>query len=157
MFPGLPTPSESRASIEESDLRGVQRCPGQRDHKRCGARCTEGAIAWTASPSGATRSACTLKVAMSQPAPPLPDHSATAEKKSAAALSVTAAACMAVLKLVVGLLSGSLGLLSDAAHSGIDLAGSTLTLFSVRVSDKPADEDHPYGHAKVENLSAFIE
>ena len=94
---------------------------------------------------------------MSQPAPPLPDHSATAEKKSAAALSVTAAACMALLKLVVGLLSGSLGLLSDAAHSGIDLAGSTLTLFSVRVSDKPADEDHPYGHAKVENLSAFIE
>ena len=64
---------------------------------------------------------------------------------------------MAVLKLVVGLLSGSLGMLSDAAHSGIDLAGATLTLLSVRVSDKPADEDHPYGHAKIESISAFIE
>ena len=64
---------------------------------------------------------------------------------------------MAVLKLIVGLLTGSLGMLSDAAHSGIDLAGAVLTLLSVRVSDKPADEDHPYGHAKVENISAFIE
>lgn len=84
-------------------------------------------------------------------------HSATAEKKSAAALSIAAAATMAVLKLVVGLLTGSLGMLSDAAHSGIDLIGSALTLFSVRVSDKPADEDHPYGHAKFENLSAYTE
>jgi cation diffusion facilitator family transporter len=57
----------------------------------------------------------------------------------------------------VGLLTGSLGMLSDAAHSGIDLAGAALTLLSVRVSDKPADEDHPYGHAKIENISAFIE
>lgn len=86
-----------------------------------------------------------------------PLRTASNEKKSAALLSVTAAAGMAVLKLVVGLLSGSLGMLSDAAHSGIDLAGATLTLLSVRVSDKPADEDHPYGHAKVENVSAFIE
>lgn len=86
-----------------------------------------------------------------------PDHSATAEKKSAAALSVTAAGVMALLKLVVGLLTGSLGMLSDAAHSGIDFIGAILTLLSVRVSDKPADENHPYGHAKIENLSAFIE
>ncbi len=86
-----------------------------------------------------------------------PARTAAAEKKFAAALSVTAAGVMAVLKLVVGLLTGSLGMLSDAAHSGIDLAGSVLTLLSVRVSDKPADENHPYGHAKVENLSAFIE
>jgi cation diffusion facilitator family transporter len=50
-----------------------------------------------------------------------------------------------------------LGVLSDAAHSGLDLAGAGLTFFSVRVSDKPADEDHTYGHGKVENLSAFFE
>ncbi len=84
-------------------------------------------------------------------------RSAAAEKRWAAVLSVTAASVMAILKLVVGLLTGSLGMLSDAAHSGIDLAGAILTLLSVRVSDKPADENHPYGHAKVENLSAFIE
>lgn len=86
-----------------------------------------------------------------------PVRTASAEKKLAAALSVTAAGVMAVLKLIVGLLTGSLGMLSDAAHSGIDLAGAILTLLSVHVSDKPADEDHPYGHAKVENISAFIE
>lgn len=86
-----------------------------------------------------------------------PVRTATAEKKSVAALSVAAAGVMAALKLIVGLLTGSLGMLSDAAHSGIDFAGAMLTLLSVRVSDKPADEDHPYGHAKVENLSAFIE
>lgn len=84
-------------------------------------------------------------------------HSASKEKNFAAALSVTAAGTMTVLKLVVGLLTGSLGMLSDAAHSGIDLVGAILTLFSVHVSDKPADENHPYGHAKIENLSAFIE
>lgn len=84
-------------------------------------------------------------------------RTATAEKRSAAALSVTAAGLMTMLKLIVGLLTGSLGMLSDAAHSGIDFAGAILTLLSVRVSDKPADEDHPYGHAKIENVSAFIE
>lgn len=82
---------------------------------------------------------------------------AAAEKKTAALLSVSAAACMTILKLIVGLLTGSLGMLSDAAHSGIDFAGAVLTLLSVRISDKPADEDHPYGHAKIENVSAFIE
>ncbi len=48
-------------------------------------------------------------------------------------------------------------MLSDAAHSGIDLAGAGLTFLSVRISDKPADENHPYGHGKVENVSAFVE
>jgi len=71
--------------------------------------------------------------------------------------SMLAAAAMTVLKLVAGLLSHSLGVLSDAAHSGLDLVGATLTFFSVRVSDKPADEDHTYGHGKFENLSAFGE
>ena len=68
-----------------------------------------------------------------------------------------AAAAMTLLKLAAGLLSGSLGVLSDAAHSALDLAGAGLTYFSVRVSDKPADEGHTYGHGKFENLSSFCE
>jgi cation diffusion facilitator family transporter len=68
-----------------------------------------------------------------------------------------AAAAMTALKLAAGIFSGSLGVLSDAAHSGLDLAGATLTFFSVRVSDKPADEDHTYGHGKIENVSSFAE
>ncbi len=81
----------------------------------------------------------------------------TAEKTSAALLSVFAACAMTFLKVVTGILTGSLGMLSDAAHSGIDLLGAGLTFFSVRVSGKPADEDHTYGHGKIENLSAFVE
>ena len=81
----------------------------------------------------------------------------SAEKRSVSMNSMLAAAAMTLLKLAAGLLSGSLGVLSDAAHSGLDLVGATLTFFSVRVSDKPADEDHTYGHAKFENLSAFGE
>jgi cation diffusion facilitator family transporter len=68
-----------------------------------------------------------------------------------------AAAAMTLLKLLAGLFSGSLGVLSDAAHSALDLAGTSLTFFAVRVSDKPADEGHSYGHGKFENLSAFLE
>jgi cation diffusion facilitator family transporter len=68
-----------------------------------------------------------------------------------------AASAMTVLKLMAGIFSGSLGILSDAAHSGLDLAGATLTFFSVRVSDKPADENHTYGHGKVENIASFFE
>jgi cation diffusion facilitator family transporter len=81
----------------------------------------------------------------------------TAEKRRVALNSMLAAAAMTLLKLVAGLLSGSLGVLSDAAHSGLDLVGAGLTFFSVRVSDKPADEDHTYGHGKIENLSSFGE
>ena len=79
------------------------------------------------------------------------------EKRRVALHSMVAAAVMTVLKLAAGLLSGSLGVLSDAAHSGLDLVAVTLTFFSVHVSDKPADEDHTYGHGKIENLSAFLE
>jgi cation diffusion facilitator family transporter len=81
----------------------------------------------------------------------------SAEKRRVALASMLAAAAMTLLKLAAGLLSGSLGVLSDAAHSGLDLVGATLTFFSVRVSDKPADDDHTYGHGKVENLSSFGE
>ena len=78
-------------------------------------------------------------------------------KRSVARNSMLAAGAMTLLKLAAGLFSGSLGVLSDAAHSGLDLAGAAFTFLSVRVSDKPADEDHTYGHAKIENLSAFVE
>ena len=81
----------------------------------------------------------------------------SAAKRRVALHSMLAAAAMTLLKLAAGLLSGSLGVLSDAAHSGLDLVGSALTFFSVQVSDKPADADHTYGHAKFENLSAFAE
>ena len=81
----------------------------------------------------------------------------SALKRRVALNSMLAASCMTALKLAAGIISGSLGVLSDAAHSALDLAGATLTFFSVRVSDKPPDEDHTYGHGKVENLSAFFE
>jgi cation diffusion facilitator family transporter len=81
----------------------------------------------------------------------------SAEKRRVALHSMLAAAAMTLLKLGAGLLSGSLGVLSDAAHSGLDMVGSALTFFSVRVSDKPADEDHTYGHGKFENFSSFGE
>jgi cation diffusion facilitator family transporter len=81
----------------------------------------------------------------------------SAEKQRVARHSMAAAAVMTLLKIGAGLLSGSLGVLSDAAHSGLDLVGAALTYFSVHVSDKPADEDHTYGHGKIENLSAFSE
>ena len=81
----------------------------------------------------------------------------SAAKRRVALHSMVAAAVMTVLKLAAGLMSGSLGVLSDASHSALDLVGVTLTFFSVQVSDKPADEDHTYGHGKFENLSAFGE
>ncbi|HKC71628.1 MAG TPA: cation diffusion facilitator family transporter, partial [Terriglobales bacterium] len=79
------------------------------------------------------------------------------EKRAAAGNSVLAAVVITGLKLGVGISTGSLGILSEAAHSGLDLIASILTFFSVRVSDKPADADHQYGHGKVENFSAFVE
>ncbi len=61
------------------------------------------------------------------------------------------------MKVVVGIATGSLGILSEAAHSGLDLVAAAITYLSVRVSDKPADADHQYGHGKVESFSAFVE
>src|SRR5437899_10633890 len=79
------------------------------------------------------------------------------EKRAVAGNSVLAAIAITTLKIVVGATTGSLGILSEAAHSGLDLIAAIVTFFSVRVSDKPADADHQYGHGKVENFSAFIE
>jgi cation diffusion facilitator family transporter len=84
-------------------------------------------------------------------------QSGSEEKRGVALASLLAAAGMALLKLVAGLWTGSLGMLSEAAHSGIDCSAALLTLMSVRVSDKPADADHPYGHGKIENVSAFVQ
>jgi cation diffusion facilitator family transporter len=79
------------------------------------------------------------------------------EKNSAALNSVLAAFLLTSLKVVVGVLSGSLGILAEAAHSGLDLAAAIVTCFAVRAASKPADRDHAYGHGKVENLSALLE
>src|SRR5689334_23673126 len=80
-----------------------------------------------------------------------------AEKRGVAKNSVYAALLITGLKFVVGVTTGSLGILSEALHSALDLVAAVVTLLSVRVSDKPADADHQYGHGKVENFSAFIE
>jgi cation diffusion facilitator family transporter len=79
------------------------------------------------------------------------------EKRAVAGNSVLAAIAITALKVAVGVTTGSLGILSEAAHSGLDLIAAIITFFSVRVSDKPADAEHQYGHGKVENFSAFME
>lgn len=79
------------------------------------------------------------------------------EKNSAALSSVIAAICLTTFKIIVGVMTGSLGILSEAAHSGLDLVAALITFFAVRVSDKPADAKHHYGHGKIENFSALIE
>ena len=79
------------------------------------------------------------------------------EKRSVALTSVAAAVVLTGIKLVVGLATGSLGVLAEAAHSALDLVAAVITYFAVRVSDRPADADHLYGHGKVENLSALVE
>src|SRR5512143_1986873 len=79
------------------------------------------------------------------------------EKTLVAASSVFAAIGLTSLKIVVGVLTGSLGILSEAAHSGLDLVAAVVTLVAVRVAERPADLNHPYGHGKIENLSALIE
>jgi cation diffusion facilitator family transporter len=79
------------------------------------------------------------------------------EKKRAALLSVASAVILVSLKAFLVLRTGSLGVLSEALHSGLDLITAIITFLSVRVSDQPADERHPYGHGKFENFSAFVE
>ncbi|AAM71780.1 MAG TPA: cation transporter [Chlorobaculum sp.] len=80
------------------------------------------------------------------------------EKKQHVALSsVAASLLLTAMKLVVGLMTGSIGILSEAAHSAIDFGAAALTWFAVRISDKPADKKHHYGHTKIESVSALIE
>lgn len=82
---------------------------------------------------------------------------ASKEKKSIALTSVLAAIFLTSFKLVIGLLTGSLGILSEALHSALDLVAAVITFFAVRVADKPADEEHNFGHGKIENYSALVE
>jgi cation diffusion facilitator family transporter len=79
------------------------------------------------------------------------------EKERVAVGSIAASAALTIAKAVVGLLTGSLAILSEAGHSLIDLAATLLTYFAVRVSGKPADAEHQYGHGKVESVSALAE
>jgi cation diffusion facilitator family transporter len=88
---------------------------------------------------------------------PPPGVDAGREKRRVALTSVVAAVFLTGTKLAVGLATGSLGILAEAAHSGLDLVAAVITYFAVRFSDKPADEKHLYGHGKVENLSGFVE
>jgi cation diffusion facilitator family transporter len=90
---------------------------------------------------------------VSSPAIPL----GQAEKRWVAGVSIVWALLITLLKLAVGLWTNSLGILSEALHSSLDLAAAAITFFSVRVSDQPADSDHQYGHEKVENISAFVQ
>lgn len=82
---------------------------------------------------------------------------AVKEKRWVALTSVVAAVFLTVFKAAVGVMTGSLGVLSEAAHSALDLVAAVITYLSVSVSDRPADEDHAYGHGKVENFSALVE
>ena len=79
------------------------------------------------------------------------------EKRSAAISSVIAAVGLTGFKLIVGLATGSLGILAEAVHSGLDLMAAVMTFLAIRISGKPADRNHLYGHGKVENLSALFE
>src|SRR2546430_3743269 len=81
-----------------------------------------------------------------------PDHTV---KSRVAAISIFASAGMAAAKFVVGIAIGSLALISEALHSSIDVVATVITWLVVRVSDRPADEEHHYGHGKLESLSAL--
>ncbi|MEZ7820918.1 MAG: cation diffusion facilitator family transporter, partial [Patescibacteria group bacterium] len=79
-------------------------------------------------------------------------------KKEIVALgSVFAGVGLTLTKFIVGILTGSMGIISEAAHSLLDLVAAIMTFFAVKVGDKPADEAHNYGHGKVESVSALIE
>ena len=78
-------------------------------------------------------------------------------KTRAAALSIASNTVLIVLKLAAAAITGSVAILTEAMHSSVDLIASVVAYVSVRTADKPADEDHPYGHDKIENLAAAIE
>ena len=82
---------------------------------------------------------------------------ADAAKKKAAVSSVLWSALLAVIKLIAGISTNSLGLLSEALHSTLDFVAAGITCLAVRISSQPADERHPYGHGKAESLAALAE
>ena len=79
------------------------------------------------------------------------------KKQFVAGLSITSNVILSVLKIITGIMSGSLSIISEAIHSLSDFLASVLTFFSVLKSSKPADTDHPYGHGKYEDMAGFIE
>jgi len=82
---------------------------------------------------------------------------ANKKKTRVAVSSVLASALLTILKLVAGLMTGSIGILSEAAHSLLDFGAAAMTWFAVNMSSKPADRKHHYGHAKIESITALIE
>ncbi len=87
----------------------------------------------------------------------MPHDHASNDKGRVATISLAASAVLALVKFAAALVSGSLGLLSEAFHSLLDCGATALTLFAVRFGDQPADDDHHYGHAKAESLAALVE
>src|SRR5579884_3889744 len=84
-------------------------------------------------------------------------HGDLRRKHAVALISLFAATGLTAFKLVIGVATGSLGILAEAAHSGLDLAAALVTWLAVRASSKPADREHPYGHGRFENISALFE
>ena len=78
-------------------------------------------------------------------------------KSKFALLSICSNTLLIIFKVVAGILSGSVSIISEAIHSGMDLVASIVAFLSVRGSAKPADKDHPYGHGKIENISGVVE
>jgi len=78
-------------------------------------------------------------------------------KTRAALLSILSNSCLIALKLAAGIITGSIAIITEAIHSSIDLLASVIAFISVRKAEEPADEDHPYGHHKIEHLAAAIE
>lgn len=87
----------------------------------------------------------------------IPDQTTVSAQQRTALLSVVAAAALVALKLTTGLVTGSLGLISEAAHSGTDFVAALLTFFALRVAGRPPDREHPFGHGKAEHLAALGE
>jgi len=94
---------------------------------------------------------------LSRPAPVVPARPPLPGRTPAALLSIASNTALILLKVVAGSITGSVAILTEAMHSAIDLVASIVAYFSVRKAEEPADEDHRYGHEKVENLAAAIE
>lgn len=97
---------------------------------------------------------------MAGAAGPVPDRTVRSEtggRSRPAAISIASNLVLIVLKVVAGIYTGSIAIITEAVHSSIDLLASVIAFVSIRKAEVPADEDHPYGHEKVENLSAAVE
>ena len=79
-----------------------------------------------------------------------------ASKENAAKLAIVSVSFLVLIKVVASILTGSISILADAVHSSLDLIAAFITFIGVRVSDKPADEQHPFGHGKAENVTSIV-